>query len=232
MRGGKATLAAEDVRFARTIERLQKIIVSELTKIGIVHLYSQGFEDSDLINFDLELQNPSMIHEQEKLELLNQQMEAAEKAIDVKLFSRKWIYDNIFDLSDEQKSDIYEGIVEDTKQKFRLTQIEDEGSDPAKEPQEPEPDEGDEGDDFSVGRSDDWGGSKKTHFGKNKTREDDGKIKKRHRSFGKREFKGGSPLAQSKGSTVVAREGILKQLKKSFPNKNASMLSEENIIED
>ncbi len=230
--GGKATLAAEDVRFARTIERLQKIIVSELTKIGIVHLYSQGFEDSDLINFDLELQNPSMIHEQEKLELLNQQMEAAEKAIDVKLFSRKWIYDNIFDLSDEQKSDIYEGIVEDTKQKFRLTQIEDEGSDPAKEPQEPEPDEGDEGDDFSVGRSDDWGGSKKTHFGKNKTREDDGKIKKRHRSFGKREFKGGSPLAQSKGSTVVAREGILKQLKKSFPNKNASMLSEENIIED
>jgi len=230
--GGKATLAAEDVRFARTIERLQKIIVSELTKIGIVHLYSQGFEDSDLINFDLELQNPSMIHEQEKLELLNQQMEAAEKAIDVKLFSRKWIYDNIFDLSDEQKSDIYEGIVEDTKQKFRLTQIEDEGSDPAKEPQEPEPDEDDEGDDFSVGRSDDWGGSEKTHFGKNKTREDDGKIKKRHRSFGKREFKGGSPLAQSKGSTVVAREGILKQLKKSFPNKNASMLSEENIIED
>ena len=65
--GGKATLAAEDVRFARTIERLQKIIVSELTKIGIVHLYAQGFEDSDLINFDLELQNPSMIHEQEKL---------------------------------------------------------------------------------------------------------------------------------------------------------------------
>ena len=49
--GGKATLAAEDVRFARTIERLQKIIVSELTKIGIVHLYSQGFDDSDLIDF-------------------------------------------------------------------------------------------------------------------------------------------------------------------------------------
>jgi hypothetical protein len=49
--GGKATLAAEDVRFARTIERLQKIIVSELTKIGIVHLYSQGFDDSLTIIF-------------------------------------------------------------------------------------------------------------------------------------------------------------------------------------
>ena len=58
------------------------------------------------------------------------------------------------------------------------------------------------------------------------------RCQKRHRSFGKREFKGGSPLAQSKGSTVVAREGILKQLKKSFPNKKSSLLSEDNILED
>ena len=230
--GGKATLAAEDVRFARTIERLQKIIVSELTKIGIVHLYSQGFNDADLINFDLELQNPSMIHEQEKLEMLNQQIEAAEKAMDTKLFSRQWIYDNIFDFSDDKKTEIYEGIVEDTKQKFRLEQIETEGKDPAKEPQEPEPTEDEDEDDFSVGRSEDWGGSEKSYFGKNKTREDDGKVQKRHRSFGKREFKGKSPLAQSKASTVVAREGIIGQLKSKFPKKKSSMLSEENIIED
>ena len=39
---GKATLVNEDVRFARTIERIQRIIVSELQKIAIVHLYSQG----------------------------------------------------------------------------------------------------------------------------------------------------------------------------------------------
>ena len=35
--GGKATLAAEDVRFARTIERIQRIVISELTKIAVVH---------------------------------------------------------------------------------------------------------------------------------------------------------------------------------------------------
>ena len=74
--GSKATLAAEDVRFARTIERLQKIVVAELEKVAIVHLYTQGFEDAELINFELELTNPSMIHQQEKLELLTQQMEA------------------------------------------------------------------------------------------------------------------------------------------------------------
>ena len=226
--GGKATLAAEDVRFARTIERLQKIIVSELTKIGIVHLYSQGFEDVDLINFDLELQNPSMIHEQEKLEMMNQQLEIAEKAMDVKLFSRKWIYDNIFDMADEQKVEVYEAIVEDTKQKYRLEQIETEGQDPAEQPQESEEPEEDE----DMARPDDWGGSEKEHFGKNKPREDDGKLRKADRSYGKREFKGKSPLATSKAQTAVAREGILNQLKNKFPKKDSSLLSEDNIIEE
>jgi len=227
--GGKATLAAEDVRFARTIERLQKIVVSELVKIGVVHLYSQGFNDSDLIAFDLELQNPSLIHEQEKMEHMNQQLELAEKAMDVKLFSRKWIYDNIFDLSDDEMASVYQDIVEDTKQKFRLEQIETEGQDPAQQPEQSEDDEfgGDE-----MARSGEWGGSEKTHFGKDKPREDDGKVKKRHRSFGKREFKGKSPLATSKAHTAVAREGILAQLKKKFPKKDASLLNEDNIIQE
>ena len=224
--GGKATLAAEDVRFARTIERLQKIVVSELTKIGIVHLYSQGFNDSDLIDFDLELQNPSMIHEQEKLELMNQQVELAEKAMDTKLFSRKWIYDNIFDFSDDKKKQIFEDIVEDTKQKYRFEQIESEGQDPAEQPVEPSEEDDD------MARPGDWGGSEKEHFGKNKTREDDGKLKKGDRSYGNREFKGGSPLATNKAHTAVAREGILSQLKNKFPKKDSSLLSEDNIIEE
>ena len=41
---GKATLAAEDIRFARTVERIQRIMESELTKIALVHLYTQGFK--------------------------------------------------------------------------------------------------------------------------------------------------------------------------------------------
>ena len=231
--GGKATLAAEDVRFARTIERLQKIIVSELTKIGIVHLYSQGFDDSDLIDFSLELQNPSMIHEQEKLELLTQQIEASERAIDTKLFSREWIYNNIFDFSDELKATIHDGIVEDTKQKFRLEQIETEGSDPADQPA-PSEDE-DEDDDFSVPRKGKWGGSKKDPFKDKDTMKDrygHDSLKDVDRSYGKREFKGKSPLATSKASTLVAREGILDQLKEKFPKKKTPLLSEDNIIKE
>ena len=52
---GKATLAAEDIRFARTVERIQKIMESELTKIALVHLYSQGFTGESLTNFEIKL---------------------------------------------------------------------------------------------------------------------------------------------------------------------------------
>ena len=50
---GKSTLASMDVRFARTVERVQRIIESELTKIALVHLYSQGFTDEKLANLKL-----------------------------------------------------------------------------------------------------------------------------------------------------------------------------------
>ena len=229
--GGKATLAAEDVRFSRTIERLQKIVVSELMKIGVVHLYSQGFDSADLIDFDLELQNPSMIHEQEKLELLSQRLDLARDAMDNKILSRKYIYDHIFDFSDEDKKEIFQGIVLDAKDKFRMEQIESEGNDPATQP-EPKDDEGEEGDPNEQPRKGDWGGSRKNPFTKDEPRGDDGKVEKRHRSFGKREFKGKSPLATNKASTLVAHEGMLDQLKKKFGRKTTNLLSEDNIIED
>ena len=229
--GGKATLAAEDVRFSRTIERLQKIVVSELMKIGVVHLYSQGFESSDLIDFELELQNPSMIHEQEKLELLSQQLDLARDAMDNKILSRKYIYDHIFDFSDDDKKEIFQGIVLDAKDKFRMEQIEAEGNDPATEPP-PADDEGGEEDPNEQPRKGDWGGSRKDPFTKDEPRGDDGKVQKRHRSFGKREFKGKSPLATNKASTLVAHEGMLDQLKKKFGRKTTNLLSEDNILEE
>jgi len=233
--GSKATLAAEDVRFARTIERLQKIICAELEKIAIVHLYTQGFEDAELINFELELTNPSMIHEQEKLELLNQQTEIANTLMENKLMSRKWIYDNIFDLNDGDKKEIYDGIIEDTKQKFRMEQIETEGSDPA-DGNTPNSDE----EDLEMARRGDHGGDRRSGTGKkefgNEYNAKDIKdaTKYERERYGKREFKGGSPLATSKGSTIVAREGLLNSLKDKFGKdlENQSMLNEEIILDE
>jgi len=128
--GGKATLAAEDVRFARTIERIQRIIVSELTKIAVVHLYSQGYTDEDLVNFELELASPSTMYEQEKIELFGQKVDLASSMIQDKILPTNWIYDNVFNFSDKEKVDIENQIIDDQKQKFRHSQIEMEGNDP------------------------------------------------------------------------------------------------------
>ena len=64
----KTTLAQKDIRFARTIQRLQRVIIAELTKIGIIHLYTLGFRGDDLLAFDLSLNNPSKIAELQELE--------------------------------------------------------------------------------------------------------------------------------------------------------------------
>ena len=129
--GSKATLAAEDVRFARTIERIQRITVSELTKIAIVHLYAQGYQDADLVNFDLGLTNPSTIYEQEKVELWNNKTSLAASMVQDGLVSSEWIYKNIFGFTDDEMKELDNQIVYDYKQKFRRGQIENEGNDPA-----------------------------------------------------------------------------------------------------
>ena len=232
--GSKATLAAEDVRFARTITRIQKIICAELEKMAIVHLYTQGFEDAELLDFELELTNPSMIHEQEKLELLTQQIEAANNIMENKIMSREWVWNNIFDLNDQDKKQIFEELIEDQKQKFRMTQIEEEGNDPVESGEKA----GD--DDLEMPRLGDWGGDRRTGDGELDvdTGFDSKDLKDAtayHREKnGKREFKGGSPLATSKGSTLVAREGLMSSLKKKFKKdlKNKSILSEDAILEE
>jgi hypothetical protein len=127
---GKATLAAEDIRFGRTVEKIQRIMVSELYKIAFVHLYIQGYRDEELTNFELSLTTPSIIYDQERVALLKEKMDLAAQMVDSQLISTDWIYDNIFHLSQDQYEEMRDLIREDAKRKFRLSQIENEGNDP------------------------------------------------------------------------------------------------------
>jgi Bacteriophage T4-like portal protein (Gp20) len=65
--GDGKNLAIQDIRFARTINRIQQSMIQELNKIAIIHLYILGFED-DLDNFTLTLNNPSTQGEMLKVE--------------------------------------------------------------------------------------------------------------------------------------------------------------------
>lgn len=127
---GKATLAAEDIRFARTVERIQKIVISELTKIALIHLYTQGYDDESLTNFELSLTTPSIIYEQERVALFKEKADLAVTFVENGLFPTDWIYDNIFQISEDKIDEFREQIIEDKKRKFRLDQIENEGNDP------------------------------------------------------------------------------------------------------
>ena len=129
---GKSTLAAEDIRFARTIERIQKIFTSELTKIAIVHLFSQGFTDEDLVNFELTLTSPSIVYEKQKVELMNEKLGLVSNFKETGMFSERYVYENIFNMSQDEWQREQEQVIEDLKEEFRKEQIKSEGNDPQK----------------------------------------------------------------------------------------------------
>ena len=255
---GKATLAAQDIRFARTIERIQRIMVSELTKIALVHLYTQGYRDESLANFELSLTTPSIIYDQERIALMKEKMDLATQMVDSKLFPSDYIYDHIFHLSEDQYDEYRDLVREDTKRKFRLDQIESEGNDP----QETGKSYGTPHDLASLygqGRMESDPANIPTGY--NEKKEDPGRPKEKASkrntqddNFGKDrlgaagmkkdynsndklkvDFKGGSPLALENhevGKHMRALKSIpssKKQLVFEDKNKQSSLLDESNI---
>ena len=133
---GKATLAAQDVRFARTIERIQRTIVSELYKIAIVHLASQGIDDSEMTNVQLTLTNASTIYEQEKVNLWSEKVRLATDIKGMNMLSTDWVYHNVFGISEEAMDTERAKMVLDLKDRFRYNSIEQQGQDPANPPEQ------------------------------------------------------------------------------------------------
>lgn len=127
---GKATLAAMDIRFARTIDRIQRIVISEFYKIALVHLYAQGFRGAKLASFTLKMNTPSIIYDQERVALMKEKVDLAQQMKDSKLFPMDYIYDNLFHMSEDQYDEMRDLIIEDNRFQFRLDQIEREGNDP------------------------------------------------------------------------------------------------------
>jgi hypothetical protein len=133
---GKATLAAQDVRFARTIERIQRTVVSELYKIAIVHLASQGIDDAEMTNFQLTLTNSSTIYEQEKVNLWSEKTRLASDLKGLNMMSTDWVYHNVFGMSEDEMDMERAKMILDLKDRFRYNSIEQQGQDPANPPEQ------------------------------------------------------------------------------------------------
>ena len=249
---GKATLAAEDIRFARTIDRIQRIILSELYKIGLVHLYTQGYTDESLTNFELSLTTPSIIYDQEKIALMKEKMDLASAMAESKLIPTDWIYENIFHFSADQYDEYRDLIVADQKRKFRVTQIEAEGNDPMETGKsygtphdlaslygtgrmDSDPANVPDGynEKATLGRPEEKVSKRNTqddNFGKDRLGAKGMKDDDNESDSIKTQYKGGSPLAlQEKLKNQYLFESLNKKL--SLKSKGESLLDESNIKE-
>jgi hypothetical protein len=146
----KTTLAQKDIRFARTIQRLQRVVIAELEKIGIIHLFTLGFRGDDLLNFDLSLNNPSKIAEMQELEHWKTKFDIASTATEG-YFSKRWVAEHMLGLSEEEFSRMQREMFYDKKFDAKLEAV-------AKGAESSGADVGGLGGDLDLGGSDDAGG--------------------------------------------------------------------------
>ena len=104
--GEGKTLALQDIRFARTINRIQKCMISELNKIAIIHLFLLGFED-EVSNFTLGLTNPSTQSDLLKIDVWKEKIglyrdAVADPGTGISPVSATWAKKHIFGFSDEE----------------------------------------------------------------------------------------------------------------------------------
>jgi len=249
---GKATLAAEDIRFARTIDRIQRIVLSELYKIALVHLYSQGYNGEELTNFELDLTTPSIIYDQEKIALLTQKVDLAQKILETKLLPSDWIYDNIFHLSEDQYEEYRDLVVEDQKRVFRVTQLSAEGNDPivtgrsygtphdlaslygkGRYQDNSVPEGYDEN--VPLGRPQEKSTNRNTQespFGKDRLGNRGAKFDDNESDSIRPQYKGGSPLALEAKQIYLKNKSLIESLaNRAKPSNEISFLDEENLTE-
>ena len=246
---GKATLAAEDIRFARTIDRIQRITLSELYKIALVHLYSQGYTGEELTNFELDLTGPSIIYDQEKIALLTQKVDLAAKIMETQLLPTDWIYDNIFKFSEEQYDEYRDMILEDQKRAFRYAQVKEEGNDPkitgksygtphdlaslygkGRMYSDPENVPVGFGDDVKLGRPEESPTDRNTqndNFGKDRLGAKGMKNDDNESDSINPKFKGGSPLALEAKQVYLKNKSLIESLV-----KNKTVIAESSLLDE
>ena len=105
--GDGKNLALMDIRFSRTINKIQKSLIQELNKVALIHLYLLGMED-ELNNFTLSLTNPSAQSDLLRLEQWKEKVTLYKDAtsdqsqVGILPVSHTWAKKNILGFSDSE----------------------------------------------------------------------------------------------------------------------------------
>lgn len=78
--GDGKNLALMDIRFTRTVNRVQQAFLMELTKVASIHLFLLGFSD-ELTNFSLTMNNPSTQAESLEIDNIEKKITAVRDAV-------------------------------------------------------------------------------------------------------------------------------------------------------
>jgi hypothetical protein len=124
--GAKQVLTMEDVRFARTIAKVQEAIIAELVKVAMIHLYIKGIRGKDLISFKIKMTNPSTVAEMQKNELWRGRMDLVQAA-GQGVFDTTFIYKHFLKLSDDAIDTIRKGQIQDKIFQAKLLALENSG---------------------------------------------------------------------------------------------------------
>lgn len=115
----QSSLSQQDVRFSRTINMIQKAMITELNKIAMIHLFCCGFRGEDLLNFSLQLSNPSTVAQRQKLDLLKTKLEIV-SAAEKETFPEVWLYKKVLNMTDQEILQVSRMKLEGIKMKKSL----------------------------------------------------------------------------------------------------------------
>lgn len=124
----KSALGEEDIRFAKSIQRLQSEFVEGLLHIGIVHLFLKGCSQEEMQSFTIEMNNPSIASEKKKLELVQARLDIAKSAWDpsnpgLNLMSYVDVLKSILKFTDTEVTSIIKSQFNEKKIAWRLEQL-------------------------------------------------------------------------------------------------------------
>lgn len=128
----KASLGEEDIRFAKTIQRIQSEFIEGLLHVGLVHLYMNGCSMDEMQSFSIEMANPSTGSEKRKWEIMDAKVNVAIKLWDpnqgsLNLMSYVDVLKSVFKFTDEEIQQTIKSQFGEKKIAWRLLQLKENG---------------------------------------------------------------------------------------------------------
>lgn len=102
----KAGLSQQDIRFSRTIERVQRAFIEGLNKICYIHLMMRGYTYRQITSFTLKMVPPSALAELLRLDALSMKLEIASQAKGLEMLPDIWILTEIMAFDPDEANEL------------------------------------------------------------------------------------------------------------------------------